>query len=151
MIEVMLCGCVTWTIAHDNIGALRETHRGFLLRCLNKHTSSRCAPDHHMLLYHEAPEIIRCECIKATVVKRTLLHPGRVVRMHDERLPNIAMYEVMVKGKTNAGRPARRFQHCITEYRSHFGMNATSWTQVARDVSEWCRVVEEGAKMYMAA
>ncbi|CAN0076253.1 unnamed protein product, partial [Sphacelaria rigidula] len=29
VIEVMLCGCATRTVAHDNFGALREAHRGF--------------------------------------------------------------------------------------------------------------------------
>ncbi|CAM9786944.1 unnamed protein product [Sphacelaria rigidula] len=71
--------------------------------------------------------------------------------MHDERLPNIVMHGIMVGGKRRAGRPARRLQHWITDYYSYFGINATSWTQVALDVSEWFCVVEEGANMYMAA
>ncbi|CAM9396807.1 unnamed protein product, partial [Sphacelaria rigidula] len=101
-----------------------------------------------MLPYHEVLKRLSCECIEATVMKRTLLHAGRVVRMHDERLPNIAMRGVMVGGKTRAGRPARRLQHCMTHYCSHFGINATSWMQFAQDLSEWSRVVKEGANMY---
>ncbi|CAM9660743.1 unnamed protein product, partial [Sphacelaria rigidula] len=136
----MLYGYVTWAIAHDDFGALRETHRGFLLRCLNKHT-------YHMLPYHEVLERTTCECIEATVMKRNLLHAGRIVRMHDERLPNIAMRGVMFGGKTRAGRSTRRLQRCIADYCSYFGIRATSWTQFARGVSEWPRVVEEGANM----
>ncbi|CAM9715851.1 unnamed protein product, partial [Sphacelaria rigidula] len=108
VIEVMLYRCVTWTIAHYSFGALREAHQGFLLRCLNKHTSSRSAPDYHMLPYHEVLERTSCECIEATVMRLTLLHPGRVIRMHDGRLPNIVMRGVMAGGQTRAGRPARR-------------------------------------------
>ncbi|CAM9638810.1 unnamed protein product, partial [Sphacelaria rigidula] len=51
--------------------------------------------------------------------KRALLYPGHVVRMHDDRLPNIVMHGVMVEGKRRAGRPARRLQHCITGYCSY--------------------------------
>ncbi|CAM9436546.1 unnamed protein product, partial [Sphacelaria rigidula] len=145
VIEVMLYGCVTWTIAHEKFGALREAHRGFRLRCFSKHTSSRSAPDYHMLPYHEV-----LETTTATVMKRTLLHVGRVARQHDEPLPNIVMRGVIVGGKTRIGRPARRLRHCITDYCSYVGINATWWTQVAQDVSEWSRVVKEGASMYMA-
>ncbi|CAN0105448.1 unnamed protein product, partial [Sphacelaria rigidula] len=147
VIEVMLYGCVTWTIAHDNFGAVREAHRGFLLRCLNKHTSSRSASDYHMLPYHEILERTSCECIEATMMKRTPLHAGRVVRMHNEHLPNIVMRGVMVGGKTRAGQPARRLQHSTTDYCLYFRENATSWTQVAQDVFEWVRIVEKGANM----
>ncbi|CAM9951989.1 unnamed protein product, partial [Sphacelaria rigidula] len=151
VIEIMLYGCVTWAITHDTFRALREVHQEFLLSCLNKHTSSRSAPDYHMLLpYHEVLERTSCECIKATVIKRTLLHADRVGCMHDEPLPSIFMQGVMVGGKTRAGRPARRLQHCIMDYCSYFGINATLWTQLAQDVSEWSRVVEEGTNMYMA-
>ena len=83
VIEVMLYGCATWTIAPDKFGALREAHRGFLLRCLNKYTSTRQAPDYHMLPYHTVLEQTRCESIEATVMKRILLHAGQVVRMND--------------------------------------------------------------------
>ncbi|CAM9644499.1 unnamed protein product, partial [Sphacelaria rigidula] len=75
-VEVVLYGYVTWTIAHDIFGALREAYQGLLLRCLNKHTSNRSAPDHHMLPYHEVLERTSCECIEATVMKRPLLHAG---------------------------------------------------------------------------
>ncbi|CAM9826881.1 unnamed protein product, partial [Sphacelaria rigidula] len=129
----MLYGCVMWTTAHNNFGALRETHRGFPRRCLKKHTSSRSAPDYHMLPYHKVLERTSCECIEATVMKRTLLNADRVVRMDDEHLSNIVMRGVTVGGKTRAGRPARRLQHCITQYCSYFGINATSWTQMAQD------------------
>ncbi|CAM9757586.1 unnamed protein product, partial [Sphacelaria rigidula] len=105
-------GYVTWTTAHGNFGALRDAHRGSLLRCLNKHTSSRSAPDCHMLPYHEALERTSCECIETTVMRRTLLHPGRVTRMRDERLPNIVMRGIMIGGQTRAGLPARRLPHC---------------------------------------
>lgn len=41
VITGMLYGCVFWTLAHKEFSALRRTHRGFLLRCLNEHTSLR--------------------------------------------------------------------------------------------------------------
>ena len=151
VIEVMLYGCATWTIAPDKFGALREAHRGFLLRCLNKYTSTRQAPDYHMLPYHAVLEQTRCESIEATVMKRILLHAGQVVRMNDDRLPNMVMRGEKVGAKARVGRPARRLQHSISEYCSLFRIDATSWTQVAQHMSEWSRVVEEGANFYMAA
>ncbi|CAM9502396.1 unnamed protein product [Sphacelaria rigidula] len=129
VIEVMLYGCVTWTIANDNFDALREAHRGFLSRCLIKHTYlSRRAPDYHMLPHHEVLQRASCECLEATVIKRILLHAGRVVRMHDEHVPNIVMHGVIVGGKTRVGRPASFLQHCITDCCSCFETNARSWT-----------------------
>ncbi|CAM9843697.1 unnamed protein product [Sphacelaria rigidula] len=109
VIEVMLYGCVTRTIAHDNFGALREAHQRCLLRCLDKHISSRSAPDYHILPYHEISQRPGCECMEATAERRILMHAGCVLRTHDERLPNIVMSGVMVGGKTKAGRPARRY------------------------------------------
>ncbi|CAM9443847.1 unnamed protein product, partial [Sphacelaria rigidula] len=73
------------------------------------------------------------------------------MRMHDERLPNIVKREVIIRGKTTAGRPARRLQHGVTEYCSDFGINTTSWTQVAQYPPEWYRIVEDGVNMYMTA
>ena len=104
-----------------------------------------------MLPFHTVLEQTRCESIEATVMKRILLHAGQVVPMNDDRLPNIVMRGVMVGGKTRVGRPARRLQHSISDYCSLFRIDATSWTQVAQDMSEWSRVVEEGANFYMAA
>ncbi|CAM9939791.1 unnamed protein product, partial [Sphacelaria rigidula] len=147
VVKEMLRGCVTWTIAHCSFGAIREAHLGFLLRCLNGHTSSRSARDYHILPYHEVLEITTHECIEAEVTTRTLLLTGRVVRMRDACLPILVILGVMVGGKTKAGRPAQHLQHCITEHRSHLTISATSSTQVGQDVFEWYRVIEEGAKM----
>ena len=71
--------------------------------------------------------------------------------MSDDRLPNMVMRGVMVGAKTRVGRPARRLQHSISDYCSLFRIDAMSWTQVAQDMSEWSRVVEEGANFYMSA
>lgn len=68
-----------------------------------------------------------------------------------ERLPDIVMRGAVVGEETKAGRPARRLQHCLMEYCPDFGINAISWTKVAQDISEWCRLVEEGTNMYMTA
>ncbi|CAM9819694.1 unnamed protein product, partial [Sphacelaria rigidula] len=132
VIEVMLYGCVTWKIAHDNFSALWEARRG------------RSVPDYHMLPNHEVLERTSCERIEATVMNPTLLHAGRVERMHDERLPNIVMRGVMIGRKTRAGLTARCLQYCITDYCSYFGIDSTSWAQIAQDVSECSQVVEEG-------
>ena len=96
VIEVMLNGCASWTIAPDKFGALREAHRGFLLRCLNMYNSSRQAPNYHMLPYHEVLKQTSCECIEAAVMKRILLHASHVVHMRDDRLPNMVMRGEMV-------------------------------------------------------
>ena len=44
VLEVMLYGCVTWTLSPGDFDKLREAHRGMLLRCLNAYTSTRAAP-----------------------------------------------------------------------------------------------------------
>ena len=38
VLEVMLYGCVTWTLSPGDFDKLREAHRGMLLRCLNAYT-----------------------------------------------------------------------------------------------------------------
>ena len=73
-IEVILYGCVTWTIAPDQFGALWKAHRGFLPRCINKNTSTRQAPGYHMLPCREVLQQTSCENIEATVMKRVLLY-----------------------------------------------------------------------------
>ncbi|CAM9630877.1 unnamed protein product, partial [Sphacelaria rigidula] len=37
VVEITIHGRVTWNIALDKCGTLREAYRGFLLRCLYKH------------------------------------------------------------------------------------------------------------------
>ena len=69
VLEVMLYGCVTWTLSPGDFDKLREAHRGMLLRCLNAYTSTRAAPDYHMLSYLEVLLRTDCECIEATVDK----------------------------------------------------------------------------------
>ena len=77
VLEVMLYGCVTWTLSPGDFDKLREAHRGMLLRCLNAYTSTRAAPDYHMLSYLEVLLKTDCECIEATVMKRILHYAGR--------------------------------------------------------------------------
>ena len=101
VLEVMLYGCVTWTLSPGDFDKLREAPRGVLLRCLNAYTSTRAAPDYHMLSYLEFFLRTDCDCIEATVMKRILHYAGRVARMHDDRLPNTVMRGEMVGGREN--------------------------------------------------
>lgn len=115
VIEVMLHGCMTWTIAPQKLGALREAHRGVPPEVAQQAycTFNRRALDYHMLPYPEVLERGDCQCIEATVMTLSLLHAGHVVRTHDERLANIVMRGVRMFGrKTTAGRPA---QHLSTQ------------------------------------
>ena len=80
VVNVVLYGCVTWTLSPGDFDKLREAHRGMLLRCLNAYTSTRAAPDYHMLSYLEVLLRTDCECIEATVMKRILHYAGRVAR-----------------------------------------------------------------------
>lgn len=84
-------------------------------------------------------------------MRRILVHAGHVVPMHDDSPSDILTLGAIVGRKTKIDPTARRLQHCVRGHRSDFGMNATSWTQIAQDVSEWYRIVQAGAKMYMAA
>ena len=101
VLEVMLYGCVTWTLSPGDFDKLREAHRGMLLRCLNAYTSTRAAPDYHMLSYLEVLLRTNCECIEATVMKRILHYAGRVARMHDGRLPTSSCEAKWSEGREN--------------------------------------------------
>ena len=105
VLEVMLYGCMSWTLSPGDFDKLREAHRGMLLRCLIAYTSTRAAPDYQMLSYLEVLLRIDCECIEATVMTRILHYADRVARMHDDRLPNIVMRGEMDGGKRKRGQP----------------------------------------------
>ena len=151
VLEVMLYGCVTWTLSPGDFDKLREAHRGMLLRCHNAYTSMRAAPDYHMLSYLEVLLRTDCECIEATVMKRILHYAGRVARMHDNRLPNIVMFGEMVGGKRKRDQPAKRLEHRVTEYCTAFGIEPKCWMRAAQDAPEWYRKVETGAEVFMSA
>ena len=151
VLEVMLYGCVTWTLSPGDFDKLREAHRGMLLRCLNAYTSTRAAPDYYMLSYLEVLLRTDCECIEATVMTRILHYAGRVARMHDDRLPNIVMRGEMVGGKRKRGQPAKRLEHRVTEYCTAVGIDPKCWMRAAQDVPEWYRKVETGAEAFMSA
>ena len=151
VLEVMLYGCVTWTLSPSHFDKLREAHRGMLLRCLNAYTSTRAAPDYHMLSYLEVLLRTDCECIEATVMKRVLHYAGRVARVHDDRLPNIVMRGEMVGGKRKRGQPAKRLEHRVTEYCIAFGIDPKCWMRAAQDAPEWYRKLETGAEAFMSA
>ena len=59
VLEVMFYGCATWTLSPGDFDKLRAAHHGMLLRCLNGYTSTRAAPDYHMLSYLEVPAASR--------------------------------------------------------------------------------------------
>ena len=151
VLEVMLYGCVTWTLSPGDFDKLREVHRGLLLRCLNAYTLTRAAPDYNMLSFFEVLLRTDCECIEATVIKRIFHYAGRVARMHDDRLPNIVMRGEMVGGKRKRGQPAKRLEHRVTEYCTAFGINSKCWMRAAQDAPEWYRKVERGAEVFMSA
>ncbi|CAM9372832.1 unnamed protein product, partial [Ascophyllum nodosum] len=151
VLKVMLYGCVTWTLSPGDFDKLREAHRGMLLRCLNAHTSTWAAPDYHMLSYLEVLLRTDCGCIEATVMKGILHYPGRVARMRDDRLPNNVMRSEMVGEKRKRGQPAKRLEHCVTEYRTAFGIDPKCWMRAAQDAPEWYRKVETGAEVFMSA
>ena len=111
VLEVMLYGCVTWTLSPGDFDKLREAHRGMLLRCLNAYTSTRAAPDYHMLSYLEVLLRTDCECIEATVMKRIFHYAGRVARMHDDRLPK---YEVKWSGGRENGASLRNASSTVS-------------------------------------
>lgn len=97
-----------------------------------------------MLPHREVPERTGSGCIEPIVMRRVVLHPVDVVPIHDERLPNIIMHGEMVVGKAAADRSVKRPRRGVAEYCSEFGVNATSWKQVAPNVSERYRIAEEG-------
>ena len=87
MIGVVLYGCVTWAIVHNSFAPLRETIRGFVLRCLCKYTSSRSAPDYRMPPYRKVLERNGRDCVEAAVMRRVILHAGRAVHAHNDAFP----------------------------------------------------------------
>ena len=151
VLEVMPYGCVTWTLSPGDFDKLREAHRGILLRCLNTYTSTRAAPDYHMLSYLQVLLRTDCECIEATVMKRILHYADRVARMHDDRLPNIVMRGETVGGNRKRGQPAKRLEHRVTEYCTAFGIDPKCWMRAAQDAPEWYRKAETGAEVFMSA
>ena len=149
-LEILLYGCVTWTLSPSDFAKLRECHRGLLRRCIGEYRKrTGTSSDFHQISYREALVKTGCESIEATVKKRTLLYAGRVARMSDDRLPNIFMRGELVGGARKAGRPPRQLQDCVTGYLREFGIEEASWMEAARGAG-WYSTVEEGAARYMA-
>ena len=149
-LEILLYGCVTWTLAPNDFAKLRECHRGLLRRCIGEYRKKTgAAADFHQMSYRDALVKTGCESIEATVRKRTLLYAGRVACMGDGRLPNIVMRGELIGGARKAGRPPRNLQDCVTGYLREFGIEEKSWMEAARR-GGWRYTVEEGATRYMA-
>lgn len=68
-------------------------------------------------------------------MRQSRVFAGRVARMHDECLPNIAMLGVMAGGETKPDPPAKPLQHRVPEYRATFAIDITPWMQMAQGAS----------------
>lgn len=62
------------------------------------------------------------------------MYAGRVVHMHDVRLPNIIMRREMVGGKRKGGQSAKDPQHRASDYYSTSGRDAVPRTKIAPDI-----------------
>ena len=83
-IEALLYGCSMWTLRQEHYATLRIVHHRVLLRIIG---AQRKRPDHRMISYNRALEIIGYESIETTLRTRRLLWAGTLLRMSGGRLP----------------------------------------------------------------
>ena len=73
VMETLLYGRVTWTVANEHFAELRTAHRRFLLRASGFRRRQRTD---HLMSYAKASKNAQCESVKTTTRTRRLLFSG---------------------------------------------------------------------------
>ena len=121
VIEILLYGCVTWTVSAQHFARLRSAHHQVLLPVIGFQRRQRT--DSTTLSYAKALKETRCESIETKSWHRCLLD-------------DLKAFDA-TKGSTEHSKLV-------------FGVEAEVWTVAAKKVGKWCRGVLEAAERFMA-
>ncbi|CAN0011889.1 unnamed protein product, partial [Choristocarpus tenellus] len=117
--EVLLHGCMMWTLCQAQYLKICSHHHKFLHCCIG----FRNQPGTHYTLLKT-----RFESIKAMVCKCRLPFAGSVAHTEDEQLPKILMFEEIVNGKRKEGRWT-----CLQDDLDKFRIEVEGWSAKATD------------------
>ena len=108
VIEALLYGSQTWTLAREHYDYMRSSHHHFLMRCTGFQKKERTD---HVLAYHELLHRCQTESIETTIIRRRLRWAGQVARMSDSRLPKAMLFGELSDGKRRRGNPGKNWRH----------------------------------------
>ena len=96
VVQTLLYGCASWSLAAEHYTELNGTYRQFLKRCISwsKRERSDCSLSCAQALIQAGCE----ETIEATVRKQRLCFAGFVMPMEDNRLPKRMLLGAMAGG-----------------------------------------------------
>ncbi|CAB1113710.1 unnamed protein product [Ectocarpus sp. CCAP 1310/34] len=151
VVQTLLYGCASWSLAAEHYTKLNGTHRQFLTRCIG--WSKRKRSD-RPLSYAQALIQAGCEeTIEATVRKRRLCFAGFVMRMEDNRLPKRMLLGAMAGGTGYRGGQESDWVYRLGEDLVAFGMKEEKeggrWKESAKDQEAWYDKIEDGAAWFM--
>ncbi|CAB1110695.1 unnamed protein product [Ectocarpus sp. CCAP 1310/34] len=151
VVQTLLYGCASWSLAAEHYTKLNGTHRQFLTRCIG--WSKRKRSD-RPLSYAQALIQAGCEeTIEATVRKRRLCFAGFVMRMEDNRLPKRMLLGAMAGGVGYRGGQESDWVSRLGEDLVAFNMGdekeGGKWKESAKDSEVWYNKVEDGAAWFM--
>ena len=135
----LLYGCETWTVYQRHAKKLNHFHTTCLRRILGIKWQEKI-PDTEVLDRAGLPSI-------HTILMQSQLRWARhVARMAEHRLPKKLMFGELLEGKRSQGRQKKRFKDTMKVSLKAFGIEHTSWEQVAQDRNKWRRAIKLGAK-----
>eukprot|EP00752_Nemacystus_decipiens_P004811 g4378.t1 len=151
VVETLLYGCASWSLAADHYTKLNGAHRQLLTRCIGWSAWKRTD---RPLSYAEALLRTGCEeTIEATVRKRRLCFAGFVMRMEDHRLPKRVLLGTLATGKGYRGGQESDWVSRLGEDLVAFGMEdekeGEKWKTSAMDQEEWFGKIEDGVARFM--
>ena len=139
VLTTLLYGCETWTVYQRHAKKLNHFHTTCLRRILGIKWQERI-PDTEVLDRAGLPSI-------HTILKQSQLRwAGHVARMADHRLPKKLMFGELLEGKRCRGGQKKRFKDTLKVSLKSFGIEHTSWEQLAQDRDRWRRAVMLGAR-----
>jgi hypothetical protein len=148
VIEVLLYGCATWTLPMEAWKKLVKIHRDLLHRITGHRKSThdkRCLQSYRELLLQT-----KCEPIETTIRTRRLMYLGDLVRLEDDRIPKQMLFAELDHGKRSRGRPVADWVSDAKQDLKEFDIELSSWFEIAKDESEWRRLVTKKALDFTA-
>ena len=84
-----------------------------------------------------------------TVLKLAQLRwTGRVIRIHDERLPKKVFYGELQEGKRSQGGQKKGYKDTLKASLKDFDILIGSWEQTAQERSKWRGLINKGAALH---
>ena len=95
VMEILLYGCVMWTLGKAHFAELRTAHHRFLPRIIGFQRRQRTD---HLMSYAKVFKKAQCESVEITIRRWRILFAEGVQRTHNGRLSHRVMFGAMAGG-----------------------------------------------------